>query len=345
MLKFLKKLFATLDMRARPSRKAYDALFRSYTKMCEKYEDAETKCSKLRSDLEEKKDTIYLLTEKKEELLQETAKLSADRDHIVEELRDALHNLETTEKRLATSGDIRSYLADYSIIRAIISGDWEKVYHTISHALDFGGWALYRAAQKYTGVNVSYAFPAEDNMGMFENADGSELLDWLETEAFGECDWELLNPPYERATNMRIHKDTEEYKKYRASIYRTAAIELLGLTGLPQKATVNIEGQTTANACAFKETAEMLAQAFNIDMDAEPETQPGEHQLFVDTFGFGFDEACNDSSEHFMLPQLSARYQQLWYNGQMSSVDAWSNAIQEAIEGALNRSVPDQKSA
>lgn len=296
-----------------------------------------SKYDKLRKDLRESRGETYRV---KQELKDLKRKHSEDTEKMQHDIFDLIQDNESLEHVKVK----KELLTRYSIIQAIARGDWEKVYDAISGELDSEGFTLYHIAEKFTGVNVCSAFPTEDNMGVFENADGFELLDYLEVEAFGECDWVQMNPPYERAVNMRIHRDTEEYKQYRACIFKKAVTELLGLTELPQKATVNIEGLTTANACAFKEAAEMLAQAFNIDMEAEPEVQPGENQLFVDTFGFSFDEACNDSSEHFMLPQLSERYQQLCHTGQ-TFFDAWSNTIQETIEKALNPGVRDKQSA
>lgn len=51
-----------------------------------------------------------------------------------------------------------------------------------------------------------------------------------------------------------------------------------------------------------------LADFFDIDPYADADEQPGEYQLFLDTMGYSFDEACNDSSDHYILADLAYHF-------------------------------------
>lgn len=155
--------------------------------------------------------------------------LQTDCTALKDENSDLLFQLESMEHDLKHQTTVAALLSDMKLIQALSNGDYEKAYNLIAGDLDQEGFRLYDAAEKYTGIDVCRAFPTEDNLGYFENADGFELLGWLETEAYGSCDWEQLNPPYERAVNRKINKDTPEYKEYRAAIYKQTVTSLLSL--------------------------------------------------------------------------------------------------------------------
>lgn len=114
-------------------------------------------------------------------------------------------------------------------IPELAAGEYSRVYEKIQPQLDPDGFCLYQEAKRYTGVNVSYAFPTEDNMGYFEDLNGLALLNWLEVAAYGECDWEMLpgGGGYECAINRRVKWDTEEYQLYRKTVCEKAVRELL----------------------------------------------------------------------------------------------------------------------
>lgn len=116
-------------------------------------------------------------------------------------------------------------------INDLAAGNFEKVYENICVTLDPEGWKLYRAAEAYTGVDPSHAFPTEDNLGYFEVLDGTELIYWVEVSAFGECEYRQLDcgGGYELSTERVIYKDTEEYKQYRKTICEQVVRQLLGL--------------------------------------------------------------------------------------------------------------------
>lgn len=60
----------------------------------------------------------------------------------------------------------------------------------------------------------------------------------------------------------------------------------------------------------IEEAARYLALYFGIDPDSQDEEDdPDAWQKCTDTLGFSFDEACNESSEHYILGKLVERFE------------------------------------
>lgn len=161
---------------------------------------------------------------------------SAEIDRLTDALKSERSAHKNTYFKLGDTVEQAEHLRNQLIclrdnVSDLAAGKYEKVYQDICGTLDPEGWKLYWAAEKYTGIGPSRAFPTEDNLGYFENMDGHGLIRWIEISAFGECEWEQLNGGggYERAVNPIVHTDTEKYRQYRGAIYEQTVREALGL--------------------------------------------------------------------------------------------------------------------
>jgi len=105
----------------------------------------------------------------------------------------------------------------------VFSENAEKVYNFLmSSGYDEGGWLLYDTAKSITNVNVYSAFPAEDNLGYFEELNGHGLLKWLTIAKFAKKEYEQLPGGYEKLKSFDVNKDTPEYKEYKKNLFSTA---------------------------------------------------------------------------------------------------------------------------
>lgn len=114
-------------------------------------------------------------------------------------------------------------------LQALAAGQFETVYEAISAELDPNGFFLFQAAEEYTHVNIYSFYPIEDNLGLFEDMNGNELLPWLESAAFGTREWEPIAPGAELSVNRVVHYETEEYETYKTQVYCRAVSRLLDL--------------------------------------------------------------------------------------------------------------------
>ena len=76
-----------------------------------------------------------------------------------------------------------------------------RFYDTIAPDFDDGGFRLYDAALAISGYpNLPGEFPYEDNRGVFDEADGHQLLKYLTALHFHAVRWEVVpGTPYEKA--------------------------------------------------------------------------------------------------------------------------------------------------
>jgi len=106
--------------------------------------------------------------------------------------------------------------------------EMKQLYDSIAPHLDKGGFALYRAAERLTGIDVRGAFPYEDNRGMFEEADGHKLLRYLIAAHFNTVKWDIVpGTAYESATLLAVDTSAPEYRKFEHRLYERA-LERLG---------------------------------------------------------------------------------------------------------------------
>ena len=96
----------------------------------------------------------------------------------------------------------------------------KRFYDTISPCLDASGFTLYRMAKELTGFDVPSCFPYEDNRGLFEEADGRQLLRWLTAVHFQAVDWDIIpSSTYESATLREVDISTPEYQAFEQQLY------------------------------------------------------------------------------------------------------------------------------
>ena len=108
-----------------------------------------------------------------------------------------------------------------------------QFYNTIAPDFDADGFQLYDAALAISGYpNIPGEFPYEDNRGVFDEADGHQLLKYLTALRFRAIQWEIVpGTPYEKATLLEVDTTTPEYGAFEKQIY-TQALCSLGFQGL-----------------------------------------------------------------------------------------------------------------
>ena len=112
-----------------------------------------------------------------------------------------------------------------------------RFYDTIAPDFDDGGFRLYDAALAISGYpNLPGEFPYEDNRGVFDEADGHQLLKYLTALHFHAVRWEAVpGTPYEKAVLLDVDTATPEYRAFEKQLY-TQALRDLGFQGLlPQE--------------------------------------------------------------------------------------------------------------
>lgn len=122
-----------------------------------------------------------------------------------------------------------AFLQHPTVEAAMKAGDYELVYDLIAPKLDVNGFRRFWMAEEYTGVDVHTYYYIEDALGKFEAANGNQLLEWLESAAFGSQEWTVIQDGVEVSTTRIINKSSEEYKAYRAALHKSTVLKLLGL--------------------------------------------------------------------------------------------------------------------
>ena len=112
-----------------------------------------------------------------------------------------------------------------------------RFYDTIAPDFDDGGFRLYDTALAICGYpNLPGEFPYEDNRGVFDEADGHQLLKYLTALHFHAVRWEVVpGTPYEKAVLLDVDTATPEDRAFEKQLY-TQALRDLGFQGLlPQE--------------------------------------------------------------------------------------------------------------
>ena len=123
----------------------------------------------------------------------------------------------------------QAYLQHPTVEAAMKAGDYEMAYDLIAPKLDPNGFRRFWMAEEYTGIDVHTYFYIEDSLCRFEAANGNQLLEWLESAAFGSQEWTVLQDGVEVSTARIINKACEEYKTYRVALHKSTVMKLLGL--------------------------------------------------------------------------------------------------------------------
>lgn len=110
--------------------------------------------------------------------------------------------------------------------------DLQALYECVEEYLDPEGFTLYHTAAEITGFDISSAFPFEDARGQFEEADGHQLMRYLEAYCFGVVDWDVVpGTGYERASLGNVDRSTPKYQAFRWQLY-DAVLRRLGFENL-----------------------------------------------------------------------------------------------------------------
>ena len=129
-----------------------------------------------------------------------------------------------------------------------------RFYDTIAPDFDEGGFRLYDAALAISGYpNIPGEFPYEDNRGVFDYADGHQLLQYLTALRFHAVRWEVVpGTTCEKAVLLDVDTAAPEYRAFEKQLY-TRVLHDLGFQDLlPQKQ----ERQTGKQKEKWKEGAE-----------------------------------------------------------------------------------------
>lgn len=105
----------------------------------------------------------------------------------------------------------------------------KQIYQQNAPRHDPEGFKLYRAAVEMTGFDLYGTFCYEDNRGMFEEADGHQLLRYLIAGHFHAVDWSIVpGTCYEAATLLEVDTSTPEYQAFEKELYEKA-LERMGV--------------------------------------------------------------------------------------------------------------------
>ena len=112
-----------------------------------------------------------------------------------------------------------------------------QFYDAIAPDFDADGFHLYDAALSISSYpNIPGEFPYEDNRGVFDEADGHQMLKYLTALRFHAIQWEVVpGAPYEKAALLEVDTTTPEYRAFEKQIYTRALCSLGFQCLLPQE--------------------------------------------------------------------------------------------------------------
>lgn len=138
---------------------------------------------------------------------------------------DTKRKLDAAERRgEALSAALASFCPKLST-----ADDMRRFYECVEPYLDADGFKLYRAAEGLTGFDLYGTFCYEDARGMFEEADGHQLLRYLIAGHFHAVDWSVVpGTCYEAATLREVDTTTPEYQAFELELYEKV-LEQMGV--------------------------------------------------------------------------------------------------------------------
>ena len=105
----------------------------------------------------------------------------------------------------------------------------KQLYQENAAQHDPSGFKLYHAAVDMTGFDLYSAFPYEDNRGMFEEADGHQLLRYLIADHFRAVEWAIVpGTCCERAALRDVDTTIPEYQAFEQKLYQKV-LEQMGV--------------------------------------------------------------------------------------------------------------------
>ena len=97
----------------------------------------------------------------------------------------------------------------------------KRFYECVAPQMDNDGFCLYSAAKRVTRFRVSSNFPYEDARGMFEEANGYQMMKYLVAGYFGSVEWSIVpGTCYESASLLPVDTSTPEYQAFERQIYQ-----------------------------------------------------------------------------------------------------------------------------
>lgn len=92
----------------------------------------------------------------------------------------------------------------------------DKIYNYYSK-IDKEGWEELKIVKNHIKGNLYSYFYTEDNMGVFENLDGKQLIPWYEKMEFSNIENSEFVGEYEKSTYSNP-KENERYKEYKDNV-------------------------------------------------------------------------------------------------------------------------------
>lgn len=242
---------------------------------------------------------------------------------------EASHRLRFSEKKAeAQQAALAEFCPKLDSLESML-----RFYETISPSLDPQGFTLYRTAKKLTKIDLHSYFAYEDSRGMFEEADGRQLLRWLTAAYFHAVDWEIVTGTcYEEAILREVDTSTPEYQAFENKLYRKV-LERMGFGDLltPEETIKSKEIEVTAiegQTIELKLYSPLYAELFEADPEEEPGCGPqvlGGYELT------GYQDAIRQGIEDERLPDEEERGLMTYFDGD-KSVDEKVISVQMDVE-------------
>ncbi|KIE45113.1 hypothetical protein U732_24 [Clostridium argentinense CDC 2741] len=100
-----------------------------------------------------------------------------------------------------------------------------KRLYTESKELDYEGWIEFRIIKKKIKINLSDEYYYEDNLGLFEFANGYELIHYYEQASYAEIESSVFIGSYEKCY-YGAYEDNSEFIIYRNEVMKETIISI-----------------------------------------------------------------------------------------------------------------------
>ncbi len=145
-------------------------------------------------------------------------------ENLREVVEAASHRLRFSECRAAA---LQSALLEFA---PKLSGteEMKRFYETLAPSLDAGGYTLFHTAERLTGVTVSSMFPYADACGVFQKADGRELMRYLTACCFDTVERQSVpGTACDKAVLREVDTTSPEYQLFERRLYQSV-LERMG---------------------------------------------------------------------------------------------------------------------
>lgn len=194
----------------------------------------------LKDELEETQGDLALAQLRVEEVQAELEKNQAECDDLrgeCERLSDRVRGAE--RKGTAYRAALSAFCPKLESTESM-----KQFYECVAPHLDAEGFRLFFAAKKLTGFVSCHAFPYEDARGVFEEADGNQLMRYLIADRFDAVEWNIVpGTCYEEASLLPVDTATPEYRAFEREIY-TETLRSMGFQDLLPERMVQTQEKT-----------------------------------------------------------------------------------------------------